>query len=139
MQLRIFAGVDTLRLIPPPFLPRTPSNTVMIMKKDVGDFKTEAKANEVYETKHSFEVDSLKGLELSVEVFDEKLAEHTVSASVTGAKALGDTSKLLLGSCKIHLDKHNITDDPKGVKCPLSNTFVKEGKPEIFLIFTLNP
>jgi len=111
----------------------------MIMKKDVGDFKTEAKANEVYETKHSFEVDSLKGLELSVEVFDEKLAEHTVSASVTGAKALGDTSKLLLGSCKIHLDKHNITDDPKGVKCPLSNTFVKEGKPEIFLIFTLNP
>ena len=111
----------------------------MIMKKDVGEFKTEAKADEVYETKHSFEVDNLKGLELFVEVYDEKLAEHTVSASVTGAKALGDTSKLLLGSCHIHLDKHGITDDPKGVKCPLSNTFTKEGKPEVLLIFTLNP
>ena len=88
------------------------------MKKDVGEFTTEAKADEVYETKHSFEVDSLKGLELFVEVYDEKLAEHTVSASVTGAKALGNTSKLLLGSCKINLDKHGITDDPKGVKCP---------------------
>ena len=111
----------------------------MIMKKDVGEFTTEAKASEVYETKHSFEVDSLKGLELHVEVYDEKLAEHSVNASVTGAKALGDTSKLLLGSCLIHLNKHGITDDPKGVKCPLSNTFVKEGKPEVLLIFTLNP
>ena len=102
------------------------------MKKDVGEFTTEAKASEVYETKHSFEVDSLKGLELHVEVYDEKLAEHTVNASVTGAKALGDTSKLLLGSCLIHLNKHGITDDPKGVKCPLSNTFVKGESPRSF-------
>ena len=88
----------------------------------------------------SFEVDDLKGLELSVDVYDAHLGELTVSSSVTGAKALsGETKKFLLGSCKVKLQDHGITDDPKGIKVPLSNTFKSGGAPEIYLIFTLNP
>lgn len=110
----------------------------MIMLTDIGEYTTKASATEVYEEKHSFEVDSLKGVELHVEVYDSKLAEHTVSASITGAKALGETNKLLLGSCLVKLQDHGITDDPKGIKLPLSNTFNHSGA-KINLIFTLNP
>mmetsp|Transcript_14284 Transcript_14284/g.31019 ORF Transcript_14284/g.31019 Transcript_14284/m.31019 type:complete len:149 (-) Transcript_14284:222-668(-) len=110
-----------------------------VFQKDVGDFTTKSKADEVYQEKKSFEVDNLKGVELDVEVYDAHLGEKTVSASFTGAKELsGATHHFLLGSCKVKLGDHGITDDPKGIKVPLSNTFKSSGA-EIYLIFTLNP
>ena len=109
------------------------------MQKDIGEWTTKPKADEVYQEKHSFEVDDLKGVEAIVEVYDSHIGEHTVSASMTGVKQLsGDMKKFLLGSCKIKLEDHNITDDPKGIKLPLSNTFKGSGA-EIYMIFTLNP
>eukprot|EP00562_Extubocellulus_spinifer_P031748 CAMPEP_0178722968 /NCGR_PEP_ID=MMETSP0699-20121125/25292_1 /TAXON_ID=265572 /ORGANISM="Extubocellulus spinifer, Strain CCMP396" /LENGTH=214 /DNA_ID=CAMNT_0020374009 /DNA_START=106 /DNA_END=752 /DNA_ORIENTATION=+ len=111
---------------------------IFVFQKDVGDFTTKSKADEVYQEKKSFEVDNLKGVELDVEVYDAHLGEKTVSASFTGAKELsGATHHFLLGSCKVKLGDHGITDDPKGIKVPLSNTFKSSGA-EIYLIFTLN-
>mmetsp|Transcript_6650 Transcript_6650/g.14552 ORF Transcript_6650/g.14552 Transcript_6650/m.14552 type:complete len:112 (-) Transcript_6650:396-731(-) len=110
------------------------------MMKDLGEYTTKAKADEIYDEEHSFEVDGMNGVELEVAVYDSsKLGQHTVSASFTGVRAHDPKSmELLLGTCDdVKLENHGIGADPKGIKIPLKNTFNSAGA-HIYLTFTLN-